>query len=182
MMMTVAARCDDSCIVQLGLLALPSTTTHNRAFPVPWAHVSVVPTLRLCLHAVCVFVPAGLTPTHAVSPMPGDPVATLTLLPTMLSINIGSGLDARFTTTQLLAAYPSFVKALQLAAPPSTACVDAAYAALVALAEICRLRSTEIRVLPPYLRKVRHHAMHTPTFSHDTHDTHNTQHTQYTRP
>ena len=109
---------------------------------------------------------AGMPRTAGVSPMPGDPAVTLALLQSMISINVGSGLNAKFTPLQILAAYGSFVSPMFNPAAKSGASVQAAAGAFVALAEICRLNSSHSSLVPPNLRKVRL-SLHSTRFSHD---------------
>ena len=137
-----------------------SFSTHN---PVVGLPIDAV--YALAHNGVIEGIVSGMPRTTGVSPMPGDPVVTLALLPSMISINLGNGLNAKYTPLQVLAAYGSFVGALFNPTTKSSACVQAAAGAFVALAEICRLDSSH-SLIPPHLRKVRL-SLHSTRYSHD---------------
>jgi hypothetical protein len=74
---------------------------------------------------------AGMRVTRGLMPLPGDPAATLALLPTILSINAGLGLSGFLTPQQIMAAYPCFLTPLMTKDVVSAGSIDAAVESLV---------------------------------------------------
>lgn len=133
--------------------AAPDSISFTVRRPTPGVPIDT--TYALASRGVVEGIVAGMPRSLGLTPMPGDAVVTLSLLQTVVSINVGSGLNAKFTPLQLLVAYVSFIHAMFDPSVESGASVQAAVHAFVAFVEICRLDSGRNELVPPHLRKVK---------------------------